>query len=311
MTRRAGLAGVVVLAAFAATAILAPVISRYPPGTISGLPFASPSSTHWLGTDDVGHDIFSELLDGTRVSLLVAATVAFLSKALALLVGVVAGAARGVTDLLLMRGVDIVLAVPAVPLIVFVGAYLGGAVLTQVLVMAAILWAASARLIRSQALSTRERVYVNAARSFGAGNAHILWRHIVPAVLPVAVAALVRTAGTALLLEASLDFLGLGEPSRNSWGTMLYFANARGAFIIGSWVWWVIPPGVCIGLVVVATAYTGFLVEEWSYPRLAPARQRTPAPGFARVVARGGSPIAWSAQPDLAERLGPVDAPAE
>lgn len=300
MTRRLGLAGAVVIVIFAAVAVAGPLVAPYPASATAGAPFLAPGPHHWLGTDDVGHDILSQLIDGTRVSLILAAGVAGLSKLLAAVVGIVAGSVRGAVDVLLMRAVDLVLVVPTLPLIVFIGAYLGGAVLTQVLVMAAVLWAASARLIRAQAIATRDLPYVRASRSFGASTAHVVWRHIVPAVLPVTVAAFVRTAGTAILLQSSLAYLGLGDPAVNSWGSMIHFAQARGALLTGAWVWWMVPPGLCIAAVVVATAFAGLLVEDRLDPRLAARSRARAAPATSvRLAGKRGAPLAWSAQPDV------------
>lgn len=249
-------------------AVLAPWLAPYDPHQRVGRPFQPPSAQHLLGTNDVGHDIFSEVVWGTRVSL----TVGLVAAAIAMLVGtaagVVAGYYGGWVDGLLMRLVDVVLVIPFLPLMILLAAYLGPSLGNTVAVIGLLTWATPARVIRSAVLTARERDYVAAARALGAREGRILWRHVLPAALPVALAQFIRATSGAILIEASLAFLGLGDPTQKSWGTVLYYAQVRGAFLTGSWAWWVLPPGLLITCTVLAFALTGYALEEVVNPRL-------------------------------------------
>lgn len=265
---RLGLIGAGLLVGFTLVALLAPVLAPYDPDAQTGGPFAGPSTAHLLGTNDVGQDILSELIVGTRISM----TVGVLSAIIAVLVGggvgLVAGLFRGWSDSVLMRLVDITLALPFLPLLIVLSVFLGRSLITTTLVIAAVIWAQPARVIRSQTLSIRERAHVEVARAMGAGPLQLLSQHIAPGVSPLLIAQFVRAANVAILLQASLAFLSLGDPTNKSWGTMLYYANSRGAFLTDAWLWWVVPTGLAISLVVVAFAFVGYALEEWADPRL-------------------------------------------
>jgi peptide/nickel transport system ATP-binding protein/peptide/nickel transport system permease protein len=268
----AGCAGAALLAALALAAVLAPVLAPYDPSATSGRPFSPPSAAHWLGTNDVGHDLLSELLWGGRVSLAVGAVAALAAVTLGTTVGATAGYFRGPADAALMRLVDVVLTVPFLPLMVVLGAYLGPGAATLALVIAALVWARPARVVRAAVLGGATREYVVAARALGAGDAYLLRRHVLPGVLPLVLAELVQLASRVILLEASLAFLGLGDPLRKSWGAVLFYAQARGAFLSGAWVWWVLPPGLLITATVFALALLGLGLERATTPRLRPRR---------------------------------------
>ncbi|MDQ3978986.1 MAG: ABC transporter permease [Actinomycetota bacterium] len=276
-TRPLGLVGLVVVALFVVVGVFAPLLAPHEPDVRSGLPFERPSRQHLLGTDDVGYDLLSEVLWGTRVSLLVGVSAALVAVAVGGLVGLVAGQRRGTLDAVLMRGVDLSLALPFVPLLVVLAAYLGQGLRNEVLALSLLLWAYPARVVRSQVLSVRQRLYVTAARSYGARPPYLLRRHLLPAVAPLLVAEFVRAVTVAILLEATLGFLGLGDPLQRSWGSIVYFATARGAFLTGAWVWWIVPPGLCVAVVAAGFAFLGVWVEERVDARLA---RRAAGTGF-------------------------------
>lgn len=256
------------LLAFVLVALLAPVLAPHDPGTSIGVPYAAPASGHLLGTNDVGQDVLSELIFGTRISLTVGFVVALIATLVGTVIGVAAGFFGGFFDGLAMRVVDLTLALPFLPLLIVLAAFIGRSLVVTVLVIALVLWARPARVIRSQVLSVRDRGDVQAARSMGGRWHHLLRRHVTPAVAPLAIAQFVRSANIAILIEASLSFLGLGDPTAKSWGTMLFYANARGAFLTDAWLWWVVPTGLAISLVVVSFAFVGYALEEWADPRL-------------------------------------------
>lgn len=267
-----GAIGVFIVATLLIVAIFAPVIAPYDPTVRVGRPFQVPSALHPLGTNDIGQDLFSELVWGTRVSLtvgLVAATVAML---IGTTVGVLAGFYPKRFGAILMRGVDIVLILPFLPLLIVLAAYLGRSLFNTVLVIGVLIWAGSARVIRSQVLSLTQRDYVVAARAMGATDRHIIVRHILPMTLLLAIGEFVQATAGAILLEASLSFLGLGDPLQKSWGAILYWAQVRGAFLTPAWQWWVLPPGLMIMAAALGFALIGFALEQRVNPRLRQAR---------------------------------------
>jgi len=265
-------AGMLGIAVLAVGALLSPLLAPHDPWQHFA-PFLSPSFTHLLGTDDVGRDILSELMVGARVSLAVGFLTGVLAVSLGVLVGLLAGFRRGVLDEVLMGLTDVVLVIPALPLIILVSVYLGPGMWHTVLIIGLVFWPSTARVIRSQVLSIRQSGYVESARALGAGDAWLMRRHVLPNVLPLVLAKFVLTVAAAMLIEASLSFLGLGDPMAKSWGMMLHYAFARGGFIREMW-WWYLPPGLCIGLAIFALSLISFSIEERGDPRLRRALDR-------------------------------------
>lgn len=273
--------GVCILALLGITALGAPLLAPYDPNARTGTPFARPSAAHLLGTNDVGHDLLSELIYGARISLLIGIVAALAATLVGLAVGVTAGYARGWLDTVLMRLVDVVLALPILPLALVIGVFLGPGLGNQILVITLVIWAPVARELRAQVLSLRERDHIQALRAMGGSAGYVLSRHVVPAVVPLVVPQFVLATKTAILLESSLAFLGLGDVTAKSWGTMLSLAHSRSAFLTDAWLWWVIPPGVAIAATVLAFALVGYAFEERARPTL---RDRLPRPRPASVV---------------------------
>ena len=270
--KRSALAGSLLLLGFVLIALLGAKAAPYDPWE-HFQPFDSPSATHLLGTNDVGQDIFSELVAGARVSLAVGALAALLAVGFGVFVGLVAGFRRGAADNLLMGLTDIVLVIPALPLVILLAAYLGASMWNVVLVIGVVFWPSTARVIRSQVLTVRQSGYVESAHALGASDAWVMRRHVLPNVLPLVLTKFVLTVAAAMLMEASLSFLGLGDPMVKSWGMMLHYAFGRGGFIQGRW-WWYVPPGLCIGLCILALTLIGFAFEGESDPRLRRALDR-------------------------------------
>ncbi|PLS75863.1 MAG: ABC transporter [Actinobacteria bacterium] len=290
---RTGATGVAVLGVLAAIAAAAPVLAPFDPGARVGAPFSPPSTTHLLGTNDVGQDLLSELVFGARASLAVGLAAAAASTAIGTAIGLTAGYARGWVDTVLMRIVDVVLSLPFLPLAIVIGVVLGPGLATLVLLIAAVTWAGTARSLRSQVLAVRELDHVSAARAMGATTSHVLWRHVLVDVTPLVVPQFVLAAKVAILLEASLSFLGLGDRTTRSWGTTLSFAFERSAFLTDAWLWWVVPPGACIALAVLGFSLVGYGIEEMSRPRL----RRRPAPVWQRQSVPAGSAAAGESAP--------------
>jgi ABC-type dipeptide/oligopeptide/nickel transport system permease subunit len=260
-----GLAGVTVVVA---AAVWAPWLAPYDPRQVTGLPFGRPSTAHWLGTNDIGQDILSELLWGGRVSLAIGLLAAVVGTGLGVAVGLIGGYARGRVDGWLMRVADAVLLVPLLPLVMVLAAFMGPTLVTLAVTIGLLVWARPARVARAAVLALATTDFVEAARALGAGAPRIVVRHLAPALLGLVVAEFVHLLARAILLEASLAFLGLGDPVRKSWGSMLYYAQARGAFLSGAWLWWVLPPGLVMTATLLAVAVLGLRLERVGNPRL-------------------------------------------
>ena len=261
LENRFGILGALLLIVITAMSILAPVIAPYDPFQRSGLPFEKPGPEHLLGCNDVGHDLLSELLYGGRVSLTIGLFAAFYATAVAVIVALIAGYFGGPLDRLLMRVVDVVMSLPFLPLVIVLGVFLGPGMGTQILVISLVMWASPCRELRSQVLKTRNNGYIDAARAMGEKPARIILRHALPDLMPLIVPQFVLVAQSAILIESSLSFLGLGDPISKSWGSMLFFANTRAAFLTGAWVYWVLPPGLCIALSCLSFSLIGFALS--------------------------------------------------
>ncbi|MEX2659857.1 MAG: dipeptide/oligopeptide/nickel ABC transporter permease/ATP-binding protein [Acidimicrobiales bacterium] len=266
--RTLGLLGAVMVAGSVLVAVFAPLLTPHDPTALSGRAFERPSSAHPLGTNDVGQDLFAQLVFGARLSLVIAVGAAVIALVVGTAVAVAAGYFRGFVETVLMRLVDLMLGFPFLVLVIVLAAFFGRGLGTTIGVIAVVLWARPARILRSQVLKLRELDHVLAARAMGAPGLWVITRHILPRVTPLAAAQFVRAANVAVMLEASLAFLGLGDPSRTSWGTTLYFANARSAFLTDAWRWWILPPGLALTTVILGLAFIGYAVEEWADPRL-------------------------------------------
>ncbi len=268
MTALLGGVGVLLLVTLGLMALLAPVLSQYDPQLSSSLPNLAPSVDHLLGTNDLGQDIFSRLIHGARLSLSIGLLSALFAVGLGLAGALLAGYYRGSADAVLMRAVDITLALPLIPLVIVLAAFLGRGLITTVLVIAAVIWARPARILRSQVLKIREFQHVEAARAMGSSPLRTMTQHILPRAAPLAAAQFVRAANVAVMIEASLAFLGLGDPQRVSWGTMLFFANSSSAMLTDAWLWWILPPGLALTAAILGFAFIGYAVEEWGDRRL-------------------------------------------
>jgi peptide/nickel transport system permease protein len=237
----------------------------------SGALLRPPSGAHWLGTDELGRDVFREFLAGAHVSLIVGLAATAISMVLGAGIGVTAGYYGRAADTILMRITDFFLVLPQLPLVIALAALFGQNLGIIILVIGMTGWPTTARIVRSQTLSLRERQFITRVRSLGASNVRILRRHILPNVMPLIFANTVLVIGSAILAEATLSFLGLGDPVQISWGTMLHFAFESGAIGRSAW-WYFVPPGVGIVIVVLAFTLTGHAVDEALNPRLRGSR---------------------------------------
>jgi peptide/nickel transport system permease protein len=267
---RSGLVGLVTLSIFIAMALLAPVLADHSGLEVTkatGGVLDAPSSAYWLGTDDNGRSVLTLLIWGSRVSLLVGFVASFISMVLGTLVGLLSGFFEGWPAAVLFRLTEWVLVIPFLPLAIGLIAVLGPSLLTIAIVIGVTSWPATALLIRSQTLSVKERAYLERARVLGAGRWHQMSRHVLPNVMPMVFANTTLTVAVAILSETTLSFLGLGDPTRISWGSMLEDAYQVGAITTQAW-WFIIPPGVCVVLVVLSFTLVGQALEDVFNPRL-------------------------------------------
>ena len=266
----AGVAGGAILVLFALAAVLAPWLAPYPPAGYSGAPLESPSFRHWLGTDGTGQDVLSQLIYGSRVSLLVAMSASLGGTLLGAAIGLLAGLAGRLADRFIMRGVDIFLAIPHLPLMLLLAAHFKPQLSTTIAVLIIFSWPVEARLFRSQVLTLKRREYLDAARLAGASAAYLVRRYIGPELVPLFLAQVIMRASWAVLAESGLAFLGLGDPTAKSWGMMLKNAlDYQAIYFTPAWQWWLLPPGVCIALLILALTMAGYALEGMHNPALA------------------------------------------
>lgn len=239
----------------ATAALLAPMTSPYAPDAID-LPNrrAAPSIVHWFGTDELGRDVFTRTMVGARFSLTIGLCAAALTGAIGTLIGAVSGYIRGWLDQLLMRLADAMLAVPRLPLLMIAAAILNPSIPELIALVGVVGWMETARVVRAEFLSLRERPFVEAARSTGARGARMIWRHLMPNAAPAAIVATTLAVGRSILLESAMSFFGVGvQPPRASWGNMLYQAQTT----MSTEPWVAIFPGVFILVTVVSVNAVG------------------------------------------------------
>ncbi len=261
-------AGLIILGLIIAVAIFAPVIAPHSPTATTFPPYRGPDAENWFGTTGNGQDVFSQLIYGSRVSLLVGLGAGGLATLVAVTLGLISGYRPGLTDEVLGFVTNLALVIPALPLMIILAAYLPGrSVWTIVFVVALTSWATGARVIRSQTATLRTRDFVMSAVFSGERLGRIVFREILPNITSLVAASFFAAATAAVLAEASLEFLGLGNPSTVSWGTILYYAQQQNALLTGQWVM-VLAPGLAIVALMVSFTLINFGVDALSNPRL-------------------------------------------
>jgi peptide/nickel transport system permease protein len=278
--------GSTILVVVILTAVLAPWIAPYDIHTQVGPPFGPPSRDHLLGLDDGGYDMVSLLMWAMRVSLVVGFAATFVSMVIGGSIGIVSGYFGGRTDTILMRITDYFLVIPDVPLMIVVAAIWGPSLFHVIIVIGILLWTATARVIRAQVMSVRERVYVKRARALGAGHFRIAMRHVLPQVAPLLIANTVLTVAVAIFDETALAFLGLSDPSRISLGKLISNAFERAAISAGAW-WAIVPPGVLVAVIILACVLVGGALEDALNPRLRVAHLSAKTFRLRPLVGRG------------------------
>src|SRR5688572_6071117 len=261
LARVVGWVGSFILALMLVFAFFPNAVAPYDATERVALPLQKPSAENIFGTNDLGQDLLSELIAGTRASLFTGIIVAIIAVSFGTIVGLVSGYLGSWIDSFLMRLTDLILVLPFLPLVILISVYLGPSQRNIIIVLAIFFWAGPARLIRAHVLSMRTETYIEAARALGANPVQIMAGHLWSGVRPLALVQVVLVASASILAESSLSFLGLGDPSGKSWGTMLYFARASGAFLSDAWKWWVLPTGLMITLTVLGLGLIGYSLE--------------------------------------------------
>ena len=268
---REGMFGLVVLGVFVAVALLAPVLADHSQlsavNTVDNETWAPPLEHPPLGTDNLGRPVWDQLVYGSQVSLLVGIAATFIAIVIGTVMGAAAGFFGGWTDAVLSRLSEWFLVIPFIPLAIVLAAILGPSLRNIIFVIGVTSWPVTARLIRAQVLTVKQRLYVERSRALGASSRHILGRHILPNVMPLVIANATLTVPIAILSETTLAFLGLSDPLRVSWGSMLDDAFSSGALGREAW-WWYLPPGLCVIAVVLAFTLVGRALETIFDPRL-------------------------------------------
>lgn len=257
-----GKIGILLIVLVLIAAIFAPILRTVDPqkAGISEEILQPPSRKHWLGTDDLGRDVWSQIVFGSRVSLAIGLITAFVTVVTGTLVGLMAGFFGGWIEEILVKIVDFFMMLPVLPLMIILAAVLGPSLWNIILVISVVSWPTTARVVRSQVLSIKERPYVEAARCIGAGNARLMFGEIMPNVLPLMFAQAVLMITYAIYDEAILAFLGLGDPTRISWGSMLNSAFESG--VMARSPWWIGPPIASIIILIVGFSLLGTAVTD-------------------------------------------------
>lgn len=262
--------GIIIIGFFALMAILGPIMMPFKTTDIAASRteiFNAPSMEHWLGTDNLGRDVLAYLINGSRSSLFVGLTATLIAMLLGTLIGISAGYLGGWVDTILMRITDFFLVLPWLPFCMVLASILGNSMWNIILVIGLTGWCGTARIIRAQTLSVKEQQYVERTKSIGAGKWHIMIKHILPNVFPLVFAEAILIVSSSILTETSLAFLGLGDPTNPSWGTMLNDAYSTGAMTVGAW-WYFITPGVCVIMVALGFTLMGYAFDEILNPKL-------------------------------------------
>ncbi|MFI6102173.1 ABC transporter permease [Lentzea sp. NPDC051213] len=268
-TYRAGVAGAVVLAATALIAVIAPLLidpAALDVTRVTAAAWQAPNAGSWLGTDHTGRSVALLVAQGAGTSLFVGLTAAVLAVGIGTLVGILSGHFGGFLAGALLRVTDFFLVLPALVLAIALSTVLPRGLGTIVLAIGLTSWPSTARMVRAQTLTIEARPFVERARALGGGHGHVIGRHVLPSVVPLVLVNATLAVASAIVAESTLAFLGLGDPTRISWGSMLHQAQLHGAVPQGAW-WFLLPPGLAIVVVVLAFTLVGRALEAVVTPK--------------------------------------------
>ncbi len=269
--------GLGIVGFFVLVAILGPIFIRHDPTAFSSDVLQPPSASHWLGTTQTGQDVFAQVVVGTRISLLLGFVTGLLATTISVIVGLIAGYFGGLIDDVISLIINVFLVIPAMPLAIVLAAYLPfRGPLPIAIIVTFTGWAWGARVLRAQTLSMRRREFVEAARASGESALRIIFVEILPNEIAIVAAGLVGTVIYAILAQVGLEFLGLGDVTTVSWGTIFYWAQNNEALLLGAW-WWFLAPGCCVALLGAGLAFINFGIDELANPRLRRERKAAPS----------------------------------
>jgi len=266
------IAGLIIVGIFLVLAVIGPSIVPYEPyeEIVDDMGLVpddkTPSREHWFGVTRFGYDVFSQTIVSARTAIIVGLISAVMVVFVGANLGLIAGYYGGWIDEIIMRITDIAYGIPFLPMAIVLMTLLGRGVSNVIIVVVALFWRTTTRVIRAQVLTIKERPFIDAARVAGAGNLRIIYQHIAPNVLPMAFLYVALAVGWAVIAEASISFLGFGDPDSVSWGQMIHYVFAAQMFR-QAW-WWFLPPGLCIVFLVMATFWIGLAYEKVVNPRL-------------------------------------------
>lgn len=278
--------GFVVIGLFLIVSVFSGLIKPHSTSLPSCAVFEPPSARHWLGCDDGGIDMLSLVLQGGQVSMFVGFTAAVIAIVIGAVFGVLSGYFGGWVDTVLMRITDYFMVIPQIVLMIVVAAVWGPSLSHVILVIGFLMWTSTARVVRAQVKSLRERVYVRRAVSIGAGHTRIILTHIVPQLGPLLIANTVLAITLAIFNETALAFLGLSDPTAVTWGTIMEHAFERGAVSTGAW-WAIVPAGLCVAALIVGCYLVGNSIEDALNPRLRSSYLSTKSWRLRPLVGRG------------------------
>jgi peptide/nickel transport system permease protein len=271
--------GLAIMIFFVLVAVFGPMFIHQDPNAFSTDRLQPPSAAHWLGTTQTGQDILAQVIVGTRLSVFMGFAIGILTMIVSIIVGLISGYYIGWIDETLSLITNVFLVLPTLPLAILLAAFVAyKGPLTITLVLTITGWSWGARVLRSQTLSLRNWDYVEAARVSGESDLRIIFFEILPNQIAIVAAQFLGTVIYAILAETGLEFLGLGDITSISWGTMLYWAGNNDALLLGAW-WWFLPPGLCIAILGAGLAFVNFGIDEIANPRL----RRGPAAMFKKL----------------------------
>ena len=267
-SNKMGMLGFYIIIFFLLVAFLGPVLYDYDFQSFGdGELMAAPTKGFILGTDDMGRDILGALIYGAKISLMIGIFATLISVFIGTMIGIISGFYGGKLDMLLMRFTDGFMVLPKLPLIMILAALLGSSVRNIILVLGFTSWTGTARLVRSQTLSVKERQFIERAIAVGAGKGYIMTKHILPNVFPLVFSNTILVTANAILTETTLSFLGLGDPMTPSWGQILRGAFVSGAVSMNAW-WYFVPAGLCVIFLVLGFTFLGYSFDEILNPKL-------------------------------------------
>jgi peptide/nickel transport system permease protein len=259
---------VAVLVLYIAIALAAPLVAPLGPVAIAGSPLQPPSAEHWFGTNEVGQDIFSQLVWGSRITLLFGFCSATLSVLISTSVGIALGYYGGIVDEVVSRAIDVCMPIPMFVLLIVLTTFFSPGILQVSLLMGVLGSVYGIRIIRSQVLAVARMDFVEGARAIGASDFHIMSRHILPNVMPIVMVKFITTSQHMLVMGVGLSFIGMWDTSTVDWGTMIQNAYSEGGLALGLW-WWILPPGIALVIISLALSMIGYSLEEEFNPRVA------------------------------------------